>query len=201
MRRLALTCLPVLALGLVITPALAQMTIDEARIAGGELRISGRIRKANTPIRLDDRFTVTSDARGRFSFRAAYHPADCVVTLTWGDERRDAVIRHCGQMGAPGPTGPQGAPGPQGPQGAQGAQGPQGPQGERGPAGERGPQGVPGPPGLAGPAGSARRARAAGRGRPSGTGRCGRASGRKGRLRPARGDGIGRPTRTERREG
>ncbi|WP_162560647.1 collagen-like protein [Methylobacterium durans] len=162
-------------------PALADMIIDQAMITAGELRVSGRVNPAQTAtVVLDDRSQITADKEGRFLFRLAYHPANCMVTLKAGPDVRQAVIGFCGQRGPEGqgnpnaraavPTvvpaavqgspqiGSQGGPqiGPQiGPRGPQGVAGPQGPEGPQGARGEVGPAGPAGPAGAVGPAGPA----------------------------------------------
>lgn len=139
----------------------------DARIEGGDLRISGSIRRSGQTVILDDDISVLSDRRGRFEFRLPYRPATCVAVLKSGEDEREAVIANCapegppGKAGEPGPAGPQGGaglqgpPGPAGLQGPPGAAGPQGPKGERGEAGAAGPAGPRGEKGEAGPKGEA----------------------------------------------
>lgn len=165
----AFVCAALLALA--PAPATAQIQIDEARIAGGDLRISGRVKERGGTVTLDDNVSATTaDRQGRFSFRVPHMPPSCVVTLKSGEVEREAVVANCGSVGPrgdkgePGPTGPQGVkgeagpPGPAGPQGIAGPPGPPGPAGAQGMAGPPGPPGPAGPrgePGLAGPAGPA----------------------------------------------
>lgn len=152
-------------LALVGSPALADIVIDQAMIAGGELRVMGRLtRPRQTTVTLDRVHEVRSDANGRFTFRIIYHPANCIVNLQADAEERQAVVGYCGQRvlndgrdasASIAPNQQPGPPGPEGPAGPPGPEGPQGPEGRPGPAGERGPEGPPGPQGPAGPAGPA----------------------------------------------
>lgn len=146
--------------------------LSAAAIQAGALFIAGQTQNPRAVVSADDRFTTSSDRNGRFTFRLAYYPTSCAVTLKSGDSERKAVVANCaasgargepGAAGAPGPAGvagPQGLQGPAGPQGAsglQGSPGPQGPAGQRGEAGlagPQGPQGVQGAAGGQGPAGS-----------------------------------------------
>jgi hypothetical protein len=132
-------------------PAAAQFEITAARIAAGDLIVMGLVGAPNSEVTLDDRFTETSDARGRFTFRIAYHPATCIVELKARAHRRSVVIASCGQMG------PRGEPGPVGPPGSRGEPGPRGPEGPPGRAGETVSIGAPNrsPHPRAGPPGSA----------------------------------------------
>src|SRR5919107_6242255 len=148
-----------------LSPALADIVIDQAMITSGELRVIGRLSKPRqAPVVLDERFETKSEANGRFTFRLAYHPATCIVNIQAEDEQRQVVIGFCGQKGPagaaepanaaaltpPAQPGPAGPVGPQGEPGHDGAPGPQGPAGPEGPAGLQGPQGVAGPPGPQG---------------------------------------------------
>src|SRR3712207_2335747 len=143
------------------SPAMADILIDQAMITAGELRVVGRLSKPRqASVFLDERFEAKSDANGRFTFRIAYHPANCVVSLQAENEQRQAVVGFCGQRGpegsgtaqqsaavAPAQPGPEGPPGPKGDPGRDGAPGPQGaegPPGPQGPAGPPGPRGEPG---------------------------------------------------------
>jgi hypothetical protein len=153
---LLLSCVQVAA------PALADLRIQRAEIAQGELRVSGSVTPPGIDVSLDDKFKATADAKGAFLFRLPYLPSTCIVTVASGQEHRQVIVANCGPMGAPGPKGNPGPPGPPGPPGAigpdgvTGATGPigvAGARGEKGPPGERGPIGVKGDPGPAGPAG------------------------------------------------
>lgn len=131
----------------------------DARIEGGDLRISGSIRKSGQTVTLDDDISVLSDKRGRFEFRLPYRPATCIAVLKSGEDEREAVIAHCapegppGKAGETGPQGPAGQAGTAGPAGPAGPQGPAGPKGETGARGEAGPRGEPGAKGEPGPKG------------------------------------------------
>ena len=137
----------VVALG--CTPAYADIIVDQAMITGGELRVIGRLsRPRQTTIILDQTHQVRSDANGRFAFRLAYHPEDCIVALQADDEQREAVIGFCGQRGpgAPGDTAAAQQTPVARPAGPIGPAGPPGPQGEPGPQGPARPGGPPRPP-------------------------------------------------------
>lgn len=135
------------------------ITVSDARIEAGDLRISGLVRKSGIAVVLDDDISVVSDRRGRFSFRLPYMPSNCVATLKAGEDEREAVVANCGPAGQPGPAGQTGAAGERGPIGPQGDAGPPGPQGKVGPKGEdglngdQGPRGEPGAKGDPGPRG------------------------------------------------
>lgn len=134
------------------------ITVYEARIEAGDLRLSGSVRKGGIVVVLDEDISVIADKRGRFSFRLPYMPVNCIATLKAEEDQREAVIALCGPGGQPGPKGEAG---PAGPQGVAGLQGPPGPSGApgipgaSGPAGEAGPKGEPGPRGETGPKGEA----------------------------------------------
>ena len=167
---------PLVAVPLMLAsfPASAEIIVEQAMIAGGELRVVGRVsRPRQTTITLDGTHQTRSEASGRFTFRLIYHPATCIVKLQADDEEREAVVGFCGQrttdvpqsgasaaalsqQGPPGPEGPRGEAGPSGPPGLQGERGPEGPAGPPGPAGSVGPQGERGPEGRAGPQGPRR---------------------------------------------
>lgn len=141
------------------------ITVYDARIEAGDLRISGIVRKSGLVVVLDEDISVIADKAGRFSFRLPYMPQNCVATLKVGDDEREVVVANCGPAGQPGPagqagpagpvgeTGPQGMAGLPGPQGIPGPQGMMGSKGEDGLNGDQGPRGEPGPKGEAGPRG------------------------------------------------
>jgi Collagen triple helix repeat (20 copies) len=151
--------------------ARAGISVSAAAIKAGALFIAGQTQNPRAVVSADDRFTTSSDRNGRFTFRLAYYPTNCAVTVKSGDSERKAVVANCaasgarGEPGAAGAPRPAGAAGPQGPQGAagsqgapgvqgsEGPQGPAGPRGEAGLAGPQGPQGGQGAPGVQGPAG------------------------------------------------
>lgn len=131
----------------------------DARIEGGDLRISGSVGKPGVVVTVDDDIPVQTDRRGRFSLHVPYLPPNCVATLKAGEESREIVVANCGATGPqgpkgePGPTGPQGVAGLPGPKGDPGPRGEPGPKGEPGPRGEAGAKGEPGPKGDPGPRG------------------------------------------------
>ncbi len=161
------------ALAFAGTPAAADIFVEQAMIANGELRVMGRLGPTHAvpaTVALDDRGEVTTDRGGHFTFRLAYHPAECMVTIRAHSESRQVVVGFCGQRG---PEGLQGRPGerapasiaepavlfqaatttskppptpaarsePQGPVGPRGPQGVAGPQGSEGPQGQHGEKG------------------------------------------------------------
>lgn len=139
----------------VVTPS-QPIQVYDARIEGGDLRISGSVRKAGTVVILDEDISVMADSRGRFLFRLPYRPATCVAALKAGEDEREAVVANCAPTGEPGPKGDAGPAGETGPQGMAGLVGPQGiagPAGEAGPKGETGPKGEAGLKGETGPQG------------------------------------------------
>src|SRR4051812_40424633 len=98
-------------LALASTPAAADIFVEQAMIANGELRVMGRLGPAHAvpaTVTLDDRGEVTTDRGGRFTFRLAYHPAECMVTIRAHSESRQVVIGFCGRRGPEGPQGPRG---------------------------------------------------------------------------------------------
>jgi hypothetical protein len=171
--RVALMALALAVAGTAGT-AEARIRLNDAQIIAGVLVVGGWTSERNQGVTLEDKFTVTSDARRRFVFRVDHFPPRCAVTLRSAGEERTAVIGNCGAMGPSGPKGDrgdkgdkgergaqgpqgiaglQGPPGPQGPQGPQGVPGLRGPIGEQGPRGEQGARGEPGPRGEQGPRG------------------------------------------------
>lgn len=158
----------VMASLLAVGTAEAAIEISAARIEAGEIVVLGRVTRPNEKVTFDDRFEVVSGKDRRFTWRAAYHPGDCTVTVKSEPDTRDIVIANCGQAGpkgdkgdrgeagtpgAAGAPGMAGAAGPQGPAGPTGQQGPVGPAGQQGPAGPAGPAGTAGPQGPVGPKG------------------------------------------------
>src|SRR5262245_34514662 len=63
----------------------AEITITDAKIAGGKLVITGTTAAPGSWVRLDGQtdqsFNVRSDAEGSFAFGIVYHPGDCLVDL------------------------------------------------------------------------------------------------------------------------
>ena len=81
--------------------ALADITINQAAITGGQLVIAGRTETAEQTVTIDGtEFTATADARGIFRFEVSYLPPTCIVDIVAGTERRDGVIvASCGPQG------------------------------------------------------------------------------------------------------
>src|SRR6478735_2146161 len=133
-------------------PALADIVIDQAMIAGGELRVLGRLsRPRQAPVSLDEQYQTRSEANGRFAFRIMYHPATCIVTIQAEEEQRQVVVGFCGQQGPAASGEALKAAATSIPSGPPGLQGEPGRDGAPGPAGPAGPKGEPGPQGLVGP--------------------------------------------------
>ena len=133
-------------------PSVQPIQVWDARIEGGDLRISGSVRKSGVTVILDDDISVLSDRRGRFEFRLPYRPATCVAMIKAGEDEREAVVANCAPEG---PAGKAGETGPAGPQGTAGLQGPPGPKGDAGLKGDAGPKGDAGAKGEQGPKGEA----------------------------------------------
>src|ERR687890_2092287 len=93
-----LTCFVLVVTAVAGAPARAQIHVDEARIARGDLRISGWT-TPRTLIAVDEQFVATTDSRGRFRFRLPYLPADCIANLKAGSHGRDVVLANCGPRG------------------------------------------------------------------------------------------------------
>jgi hypothetical protein len=87
----------------------ADLTITEAKIAGGKLVITGATAAPNTWVRLDGQtardFNVRSGADGAFAFGVVYHPGDCIVGLqklispSALGEAINALVADCGPAG------------------------------------------------------------------------------------------------------
>src|SRR5215218_6419864 len=116
--------------------ALAEIRIVDARIAGGELRVTGIVAPRSDTVIMDDDLSVQTDARGRFAFRSLTFPKNCTVTLKAGQEQRAVVIANFGATGPQGAAGPAGPAGEAGTRGEAAAAGPPGPRGETGPKGD-----------------------------------------------------------------
>ena len=131
------------------------ITVYDARIEAGDLRLSGSVRKGGAIVVLDDDISVQADRLGRFTFRVPYRPSTCVATLKSGEDEREAVVANCaaegppGSQGAAGPAGPPGPAGEAGPKGEAGLKGDAGAKGDAGLKGEAGARGEPGSPGPA----------------------------------------------------
>ncbi len=87
----------------------ADVTVTDARIAGGKLLIAGSTTAPNTWVRLDgqsgDDFNVKSDVNGAFAFGVVYHPGDCIVDVqklvapTILGAATSALVADCGPAG------------------------------------------------------------------------------------------------------
>ncbi|MGV8841300.1 MAG: collagen-like protein, partial [Bauldia sp.] len=120
--------------------ALAEISINQAAITGGQLVIAGRTDVATPTVAIDGtEFTTAVDSRGTFRFAVSYRPPTCIVDIVAGAERLEGVlIASCGPVGPAGPAGEAGAKGGEGVAGIQGPQGVPGPVGPAGAAGEAG---------------------------------------------------------------
>ncbi|MDC7788519.1 collagen-like protein [Rhodoplanes sp. TEM] len=142
----------VMASLLAVGTAEAAIEISAARIEAGEIVVIGRVTRPNEKVTFDDRFEVVSGKDRRFTWRAAYHPGDCTVTVKSEPDTRDIVVANCGQAGPKGDKGDRGEAGAPGAAGAPGVAGAAGPQGPAGPTGQQGPVGPKGDRGEAAPA-------------------------------------------------
>ena len=89
-----------LALVLATAPAMAAITVTNAKIAGGALIVSGTS-PTGTSINLDGTFSATLVA-GAFNFNLTYLPPDCIVDLTvvgGAGAPKPAVVANCGPRG------------------------------------------------------------------------------------------------------
>jgi hypothetical protein len=87
----------------------ADIAVNDAKIAGGKLVITGTTAAPGAWVRLDRQtdasFNVKSDAEGAFAFRIVYHPGDCIVDLqelispTALGEATSALVADCGPAG------------------------------------------------------------------------------------------------------
>jgi hypothetical protein len=59
----------------------AEITVTDAKIAAGNLVVTGRTLTANTQVKLDSLFTATSNSSKVFTFNIVYLPAECIVDL------------------------------------------------------------------------------------------------------------------------
>jgi hypothetical protein len=94
------------------TEALADITIQTAKIAKGELTIRGsvspRTAKAVLTISLGNTVEVEPDRQGRFSWKGAKFPSTCSIEVQAGHETRTFLVADCGMQGPPGPNGQNG---------------------------------------------------------------------------------------------
>jgi hypothetical protein len=167
------------------TAGLADIVVNQAVITNGELLVRGQLKPARSAeVLLDDKAKLEADSYGRFLFRLAYYPPNCVVTLRSNAESRQAIIGFCR---AQAPQAPPAAREPApvqttaralqaantaarskpvsessapaaaqvGPRGPQGIAGPQGPEGPQGQKGDKGDPGERGQKGDPGAPGAA----------------------------------------------
>ncbi len=80
-----------------IADASAAITVTEAKIAAGQLTVSGT--STGTQITLDGKFP-TAISGGNFTINQIYHPEDCIVHLKSNDlSVKNAVVADCGPRG------------------------------------------------------------------------------------------------------
>lgn len=74
--------------------------ITEAKVQGGRLIVSGQAPSANQQVKLDNRFTVTSNGSKAFAFNLSnYLPSDCIVVVRAGALAATAVVTDCAAAG------------------------------------------------------------------------------------------------------
>jgi hypothetical protein len=78
----------------------AGIAVKDAKIQNGRLYVTGTTATAGQQVKLDNRYTVTSNAQRSFTFSIAnYLPSDCIVDLTSGTATGVAVVANCGARG------------------------------------------------------------------------------------------------------
>ncbi len=86
-------------------PASAAIVIEEAQVAGGELRIFGQVtpptRSVAVQVAPASTVLVEPDWNGRFAWIGAQIPAGCRITVTAGGERLDTAVAFCGPGAQP----------------------------------------------------------------------------------------------------
>ena len=91
------------------TAALADITIQTAKIAKGELTINGIVSPHSAKVVLTispgTSVEVTPDRHGRFTWKDAKFPATCSVEVRAGNEKKTFLVANCGLQGPPGPNG------------------------------------------------------------------------------------------------
>jgi hypothetical protein len=92
-----------------VTAALADITIQTAKIAKGELIINGIVspRTAKVVLTISPGTTVevAPDRHGRFTWKDTKFPATCSVEVQAGNEKKTFLVANCGLQGPPGPNG------------------------------------------------------------------------------------------------
>jgi hypothetical protein len=92
-----------------VTEALADITVQTAKIAKGELVIKGavspRTAKALLTISPGATVGVVPDRQGRFTWRGAKFPTSCSIEIRAGNAEKTFLVANCGMPGPPGPMG------------------------------------------------------------------------------------------------
>jgi hypothetical protein len=95
-----------------VTEALADITVQTAKIAKGELIIKGavspRTAKAQLTISPGTTVEVVPDRQGRFAWRGAKFPNTCSIEVHAGNTEKTFLVANCGMPGPPGPQGQNG---------------------------------------------------------------------------------------------
>jgi hypothetical protein len=82
--------------------AAADITITDAKIAGGKLVVTGTTLTANMALVLDGKYATQSNVQRVFTFNAIYLPSDCIVEvgkLGSAATRAKAVVANCSAGG------------------------------------------------------------------------------------------------------
>jgi hypothetical protein len=78
----------------------AGVTVTDAKIQSGRLIVTGLTPGPNQQVKLDGRFTVSSNASRAFAFSIAnYLPPDCIVDLVSGTATGVGVVANCAARG------------------------------------------------------------------------------------------------------
>jgi hypothetical protein len=95
-----------------VTEALADITIQTAKIAQGALIIRGAVlprpAEAILTISPGTAVTVVPDRHGRFAWKGAKFPSTCSVEVHAGNEEKSFLVAGCGMPGPPGSNGQNG---------------------------------------------------------------------------------------------
>ncbi len=86
----------------VVGPAFAaDVTITDAKIAGGKLVVTGTTATASMPLTLDDTYSGKSNGAKAFTFSLVYLPPDCIVAInkTGAAAKTQAVVANCAARG------------------------------------------------------------------------------------------------------
>lgn len=76
------------------------ITVTDAKVQAGRLVVTGQSPSPNQQLKLDSRFTTTSNASKAFTFSIAnYLPSDCIAQITAGALSTTATIANCGPTG------------------------------------------------------------------------------------------------------